>query len=234
MGASAYVGRVGGLAVALGVGAAVATGHGVAWAETESGSSTSESSASTGGASSTSDDRTATTAGDVDEDTVEEDTDTVEEDTDAVEEDTDTVEVAPEEVPEPEPEPEPETPAEETTTPQPTGGNSSVAEQNARSNERAAMTTSLAARTMNVTPTTAGDTNESGTVEASTQENVKENVKENTVFTAFTLDAEPTENLAAVTMTSPVTNTLEQPLTLNQPLLERVVVNLLSSLGLGA
>ena len=34
MSAAAYVGRVGGLAVALGVGAAVVTGHGVAWAET--------------------------------------------------------------------------------------------------------------------------------------------------------------------------------------------------------
>jgi hypothetical protein len=34
MGASAYIGRVGGLAVALGIGAAVATGQGVAWADT--------------------------------------------------------------------------------------------------------------------------------------------------------------------------------------------------------
>ena len=32
MDASAFIGRVGGLAVALGVGAAVATGPGVAWA----------------------------------------------------------------------------------------------------------------------------------------------------------------------------------------------------------
>ena len=49
MGASAYVGRVGGLAVALGVGAAVATGHGVAWAtDTESNSPTSEHAASEG------------------------------------------------------------------------------------------------------------------------------------------------------------------------------------------
>jgi hypothetical protein len=48
MDASAYIGRVGGLAVALGVGAAVATGHGVAWASpTESSSSTSESESST-------------------------------------------------------------------------------------------------------------------------------------------------------------------------------------------
>jgi hypothetical protein len=40
MGASVYIGRVGGLAVALGVGAAIATGHGVAFASpTESGSS---------------------------------------------------------------------------------------------------------------------------------------------------------------------------------------------------
>ena len=47
MGAAAYVGRVGGLAVALGVGAAVATGHGVASASpADSTSSTSESSTS--------------------------------------------------------------------------------------------------------------------------------------------------------------------------------------------
>jgi hypothetical protein len=47
MGASAYVGRVGGLAVALGVGAAIATGQGVAWASpAESDTSASESSAS--------------------------------------------------------------------------------------------------------------------------------------------------------------------------------------------
>ena len=43
MGASAYIGRVGGLAVALGIGAAVATGQGVAWAgPTESDPSTTE------------------------------------------------------------------------------------------------------------------------------------------------------------------------------------------------
>ena len=53
MGAAAYVGRVGGLAVALGVGAAVATGQGVAWASpTDSTSSTSESSASSSSAES--------------------------------------------------------------------------------------------------------------------------------------------------------------------------------------
>lgn len=50
MGAAAYIGRVGGLAVALGVGTAIATGHGVAVAETpdsgppSSGSTTSEQS----------------------------------------------------------------------------------------------------------------------------------------------------------------------------------------------
>jgi Domain of unknown function (DUF4185) len=49
MGASAYVGRVGGLAVALGVGAAVATGHGVAWADgTGPSASTSDHSVSEG------------------------------------------------------------------------------------------------------------------------------------------------------------------------------------------
>ncbi|MGE2732594.1 DUF4185 domain-containing protein [Mycolicibacterium vaccae] len=52
MSAAAYVGRVGGLAVALGVGSAVFTGHGVAWADdSESGGSTSSS----GSASSASD-----------------------------------------------------------------------------------------------------------------------------------------------------------------------------------
>jgi D-arabinan endo alpha-(1,5)-arabinofuranosidase len=47
MGASVFIGRVGGLAVALGVGVAIATGQGVAWAiPAESNSTTSESSAS--------------------------------------------------------------------------------------------------------------------------------------------------------------------------------------------
>ena len=52
MNSSRYIGRIGGLAVALGVGAAVFTGHGVAWAEPAS-SNTSDSStgaAKTGGA----------------------------------------------------------------------------------------------------------------------------------------------------------------------------------------
>ncbi|MCW2685257.1 MAG: hypothetical protein JWR37_147, partial [Mycobacterium sp.] len=44
MGAGAYIGRVGGLAVALGVGAAVATGHGVASADTSASDSQSGSS----------------------------------------------------------------------------------------------------------------------------------------------------------------------------------------------
>src|SRR4051812_19710986 len=49
MDASAFIGRVGGLAVALGVGAAVATGQGVAWAgPTETDSSTTEPAPSAG------------------------------------------------------------------------------------------------------------------------------------------------------------------------------------------
>jgi hypothetical protein len=50
MRAAAYIGRVGGLAVALGVGAAVATGHGVAWADDGTGpaGSTSQESPSAG------------------------------------------------------------------------------------------------------------------------------------------------------------------------------------------
>jgi hypothetical protein len=50
MRAAAYIGRVGGLAIALGVGAAVATGHGVAWADdtTNPGGSTSHESPSAG------------------------------------------------------------------------------------------------------------------------------------------------------------------------------------------
>ncbi|WP_245905940.1 DUF4185 domain-containing protein [Mycolicibacterium palauense] len=50
MGAAAHVGRIGALAVALGVSAAVATGPGVAWAET--GSTSGGSSSSAGGSSS--------------------------------------------------------------------------------------------------------------------------------------------------------------------------------------
>lgn len=45
MGASRFIGRVGGLAVALGVGTALLAGQGVAWADTSSESSSSESSA---------------------------------------------------------------------------------------------------------------------------------------------------------------------------------------------
>lgn len=49
MGAGAYVGRIGGLAVALGIGAAVVAGHGVAWADTSdsSGSESASTSSST-------------------------------------------------------------------------------------------------------------------------------------------------------------------------------------------
>jgi hypothetical protein len=47
MGAARYVGRVGGLAVALGVGTAIATGHGVASAETDAPSPTSTDSSNT-------------------------------------------------------------------------------------------------------------------------------------------------------------------------------------------
>jgi len=61
MAAAAYVGRVGGLAVALGIGSAVFAGHGVAWAE-ETGSSPSKTSTSATSASDTSDSDTSDTA----------------------------------------------------------------------------------------------------------------------------------------------------------------------------
>jgi ABC-2 type transport system ATP-binding protein len=52
MGASRFVGRVGGLAVALGVGAALfSTGYGVAWADTSAGSSAGGGNSSTSGSS---------------------------------------------------------------------------------------------------------------------------------------------------------------------------------------
>jgi hypothetical protein len=73
--------------------------------------------------------------------------------------------------------------------------------------------------------TTASNIGESNTVEGAVE---RSTVEENTVFTSFTMNAEPTENLAAVTMAPPVTATFEQPL------LQRVVLNLLSSLGIGA
>ncbi len=53
MGAAAYVGRVGGLAVALGVGTAIATGHGVAAAETGDSTSSNTDSSVTGSAEDT-------------------------------------------------------------------------------------------------------------------------------------------------------------------------------------
>lgn len=107
-----------------------------------------------------------------------------------------------------------------------TGGNRSAAEQQAFFNETAAVTTeNLTSRTLNVMDTTTSNIGESNTVEGAVE---RSTVEENTVFTSFTMNAEPTENLAAVTMAPPVTATFEQPL------LQRVVLNLLSSLGIGA
>ena len=52
MGSAAYIGRVGGLALALGVGTAIATGHGIAAAEgSDSSGSSSQSSSSSGSGS---------------------------------------------------------------------------------------------------------------------------------------------------------------------------------------
>jgi ABC-2 type transport system ATP-binding protein len=53
MGASRYIGRIGGLAVVLGVGTAVFTGYGVAWAEPGSGSASSTGTQTSAGAGST-------------------------------------------------------------------------------------------------------------------------------------------------------------------------------------
>ena len=49
MGSARYIGRIGGLAVALGVGAAVFTGHGVAWAQTDSSDSPDSNSSDSAG-----------------------------------------------------------------------------------------------------------------------------------------------------------------------------------------
>lgn len=63
MGAAAYVGRIGGLAVALGVGSAVFAGHGVAWADDTDSSASATSSSATSQSDST-DDRKLTTKAD--------------------------------------------------------------------------------------------------------------------------------------------------------------------------
>ncbi len=64
MGAGSSVGRIGGLVVALGVGAAVFTGYGVAWAApAESGSGSSSTTSSSTTDSSTNDTKTGTTVG---------------------------------------------------------------------------------------------------------------------------------------------------------------------------
>ncbi|HEY9267628.1 MAG TPA: DUF4185 domain-containing protein [Mycobacterium sp.] len=62
MGAAAHVGRVGGLAIALGVGSAIFAGHGVAWAEETDSSSSSKTSASVTSVNDTSDDDASDTA----------------------------------------------------------------------------------------------------------------------------------------------------------------------------
>jgi beta-galactosidase len=66
--AAGYVGRVGGLAVALGVGAAIVTGYGsgVAWADTPSSSESSSESTNEGGADATESETKSDTAADTD------------------------------------------------------------------------------------------------------------------------------------------------------------------------
>ena len=61
MGAAAYIGRVGGLAVALGVGTAMATGHGVALADDAAAKPPSSESSDTTAASGSTDTKTTTT-----------------------------------------------------------------------------------------------------------------------------------------------------------------------------
>ena len=246
MGASAYVGRVGGLAVALGVGAAVATGHGVASADTEPGSSTSESSASTDSSESSASNTGSTGAstgtptgtstgtspatsvngtaiGGADTEAAEvADLEDADEEIDVPEEVVDpTAEAEPEDPPEPEPEVEPETPTNRGSV----NRSRSVVEQNALTNETESVTTSnAAARTVDVTVATSRDIEATQTTEA-------DPVEPQTVFTSLsriTEFSESTENFAAVTMAAPGTIAAEAPL------LQRMVVNLLSSLGIGA
>lgn len=81
MGAAAYVGRIGGLAVALGVGSAVFAGHGVAWADDTDSSASSSSSSATSQSDSTDDEKRTTkadraAAAEADSDSDETDTDT--------------------------------------------------------------------------------------------------------------------------------------------------------------
>jgi len=249
MGASAYVGRVGGLAVALGVGAAVATGHGVAWADPESGSSTSESSASAE-SSESSESNTGTTGastgtptgtstgtspatslngtaiGGADTEAAEAD---AEEEIDGPEEVVDpTAEVEPEEAPEPEPEvvPEPEVKPETPTNRSSFNRSRSLVEQNALANETQSLTTSdVTASTVVDTTSTVGD-NKVAEIEQA------DPVEPQTVFTSLSqfsqIAGSTEEDFTAVTMAAPETAVDEAPL------LQRMVVNLLSSLGIGA
>ncbi|WP_370500032.1 DUF4185 domain-containing protein [Mycolicibacterium sp. jd] len=99
MGAAAYVGRVGGLAVALGVGTAVFAGQGVAWAD--------DTESSTNGASS------AATSDSVQTDTTSDTVDTPEADTE------DETEPDPEPEDQAEPDPEPEDQAQPDPEPEP-------------------------------------------------------------------------------------------------------------------
>ena len=252
MGASAYVGRVGGLAVALGVGAAVATGHGVAWADPESGSSTSESSASAE-SSESSESNTGTTGastgtptgtstgtspatslngtaiGGADTEAAEANVEDAEEEIDGPEEVVDpTAEVEPEEAPEPEPEvvPEPEVKPETPTNRSSFNRSRSLVEQNALANETQSLTTSdVTASTVVDTTSTVGD-NKLAEIEQA------DPVEPQTVFTSLSqfsqIAGSTEEDLTAVTMAAPETAVDEAPL------LQRMVVNLLSSLGIGA
>ncbi|MDT5016120.1 MAG: hypothetical protein QOD39_2280, partial [Mycobacterium sp.] len=231
MGASAYVGRVGGLAVALGVGAAVAAGNGVAWATegTESNSSTSEHSASEGSpnapsAATSAPPDTAEAAGS--ESTVVGEGTVVGEDADADDPDPsadqggtadaagDDSGVAPSE----EADPADDDTAEDTDEGSGHAGGAAHASASRLSTDAP-----------NVADSTADDTDDTFDTDdtADTGSQISTVANESTTYRAQSFTT-------TVQDVAPVTMAAAQPAQSAEPLLQRVVVNLLSGLGFGA
>lgn len=246
MGASAYVGRVGGLAVALGVGVAVATGHGVALAEPESDSSTSSVSA---GPSADAADGSTGTAGITETDTeapedqgLGEDTD-LDEDTavDPGEDDLDDEAAAAEDLADPDAEAPPDDVPDDEPAEEPAEPDDSVVEaptQTADVRSRGAdrdnsddapQSTPLS----QVSPAT--ETREADVDEPAADTDVDTGVQTTTALQRTTALATTTLETTSQPRTFALT---AAPVALTapaeQPALQRLVVNVLSSLGIGA
>jgi len=231
MGASAYIGRVGGLAVALGIGAAIATGQGVAWASpTESDPAKSESSTSADASS----DSTAASGATATKSSASEPSSTTS--TSSTSSETSTGEAPAETASEPADDPEAESTAADSEAAAPSAHRPKKRSPTNATRVEKKASDGLVNKAADVSTSRLSAT--TSTVDSSTADSVADNVTTEKPAAAVqpiavalvpTTAASPT----AMTLAAPRTVVARQPSTA-QVTLPRLVTNLLSAFGLGA